>query len=108
MKISDVLTGADTWCQGHSAVDRDGVLCNFQAPEACRRCLHGAVYKVAYSDSNGLLSKVNLRIYELVDGLRTTCLRLYGELDYINWQEEPGRTWEEVEALIRESEVVDD
>lgn len=86
MKILDVLN-RENWIQGVSAQTADGLPLSPDSVNACKYCLFGAIIRV-YGDgamfiSNRLSDKLGKWVPE--------------------WNDDPSRTWEDVEKVVLES-----
>lgn len=82
------------WCQGDYAMTNDGEMCAVQTPE-CRVCAHGAVLSLSLSGVVlGRLRALNL----LSKAAEQVSNGMYRSA--INYNDEKGRTEEEVLALF--------
>lgn len=98
MKVSEHLDSAEKWCQGACAVDKNGdIVSNMRGPEACAWCLYGSLC-VCYPDIKVRSTRATLMEEALIRLHKTN-------VGFIYWQDEPGRTFEEVRALILEAGV---
>ena len=83
--------GASRWTQGRFARDERGEPVSALSEKAVCWCLDGGARKVA----NGALSD---RYSRLCDALTVATPR--GASDYVLWQDQPGRKFHQVKALI--------
>ena len=93
MKVRELFTDASKWTQGPSAKQSDGTPCSEYSAEACSWCLAGAINK-CYDDIP-TAHKVNIK---------ETLSQTLG-MHFIDWNEEPNRTFEEVKALVEKADV---
>ena len=88
MKILELLDRPEKWTQGAFARDGHGKDVNSWNPQAVCWCLEGAITQCAlYFD------ETNIK-------LRGACLLLYGTSKYVEWQDLPETTFEQVRALL--------
>lgn len=79
----------DTWIQGYSSRDATGQPCH--SIQGCKWCLLGAIEKISKSIKEEIYLRVKLR-------------KIIG-LNIIDFNDAPERTWEEVEAAIKEAGI---
>lgn len=78
MKLAEILSGPETWCQGAYTIDH-------------RRCLIGALAEISnHTDMRGW--------YRDTERLRTAIGGLCPII--AEWNDTPGRTWDEVAAVV--------
>jgi hypothetical protein len=92
MKISEILSSSDKWCQGHLAVDKDNKSVKPESPEAVKWCLLGACYKEPADLKANAIIKERIRA-AIGPGL-------------IDWNDDPDRTFEEVRFVVLEAELI--
>mgnify|MGYP001559165452 CR=1 FL=1 len=92
MKILELLDGPEKWTQGAFARDRRGEDVDSDRPEAVCWCLSGAITK-CHLDSLRSAAEIDNK-------LRNTCEALYGTSNYVDWQDRPDTTFEQVRALL--------
>lgn len=85
MKVIDVLSAPERWTQGANARDKDGTAVKHSSAEATCFCL-GSAIALAYPEAQW-------PIFQRI-AART------GEPSTIVWNDEPGRTFEEVRRLV--------
>jgi hypothetical protein len=91
MKISEILSSSDKWCQGYLAIDKDGAYVKPDSPQAVKWCLLGVFYKERAD------LKANAAIKERIRAAVGDKL--------MEWNDDPDRTFEEVRSIVLESEV---
>lgn len=90
MKLGEVLTGPETWCQ-HSYRQWDGPTV---ATRNYRRCLLGGLQAVhGVATSHQLPEAAWVRLSQAIFEVGESC-------DIIGWNDAPGRTWEEVAQVV--------
>ena len=92
MKIKELFSDSSKWTKGACAKTKHYTACLPTNPSAVCWCLAGALRK-CYGESGESMSKIRLRI-----------LRSLGA-DYIVWNDDPTRTFEEVKALVEELDI---
>lgn len=89
------ILNEETWTQGYYARDKDGCITGYDSSKACKFCLLGAALKTL--------------------GPGQEFRKLYGtlraaignpELDVHDWNDAPGRTFEEVRSVILQAEAM--
>lgn len=87
--------GASAWHQGSTRVDADGVYPFLSRRPAVRWCPYGAACHILYHgplvDSTHMLAELNARVQSLHGGRFVTIGR---------WNDQPDRTWAEVEEML--------
>ena len=89
MKPSELLDSKEKWCQRASSRDPNGNTINPTDDKACSWCLFGAIYKCVPSQEE------RYTIYNRLNNI------LPG--GFVYWQDQEGRTFEEVRALLLEA-----
>lgn len=90
MKAYELLDSREKWCQGYTALDKQGNVVWSASEDACAYCIVGAV----------------LRCYPR-DQQSTTFDKLSNVLQRgaSTWNDAPERTWEEVHALLKRLDI---
>lgn len=93
MKVKELYTDASKWTQRTYAADANGECVSYHMDSAVCFCLAGAIHRCYPEDNeekNTVYKKLNQRLHGLM---------------YIDWNDEPGRTFEEVKALVEELDI---
>lgn len=90
MKAYDVIDSPEKWIQGSFARTKTGGRANVQDEKAYCFCVVGAIYR-AYEEDKAIkqLSKLQPIMGNALMG----------------WNDEPGRTWEEVYQLLKDNDI---
>jgi len=88
VKIKDFLNESN-WTQGQFARDEDGNSCAAIDARAKKFCLMGAAYKCFSNETEMILDLLNREL----------------QGDAIGWNDAPGRTFEEVKAVIEKLDI---
>lgn len=100
MKLSELISGPNTWTQGAPARDRLGLPVRAKNNRAVCWCLWGGLHYICLDAS----TKERIKFIIASRQLEQSCLRLYGTSDYTMWQDLLTTTWEQVQALIADYE----
>ena len=98
MKPSQVIAEPGSWTTGTFARASDESVAGVYSKEACKFCALGACMKAFYREGNGFL--LGGREFELILG------NLIGAVAVGTWNDMPGRTHEEVVALLKQAEQI--
>lgn len=93
MKVKELLSDKSKWTQKTLARNKEGIAVSYLSPTAFSFCLVGAVEKCYSLEDKQKAYKVLSRIVE-----RT-------RFDPAYWNDSPGRTFEEVKALVEELDI---
>ena len=91
MKIKELLSSEDKWCQGSLSKTQNGKGCFSFAEEAVSWCLVGAIYK-CYHNSIACSSVMFLIKNELGDKV-------------LEWNDDPTRKFEDVRELVERLDI---
>jgi hypothetical protein len=98
MKAKDLLKDSSKWTQGALARNRDGRVCMPGSPDAESWCLIGAICRT-YRDNESLNAAI-----EAVDRVITGgCHDGIDEIE--EWNDYPGRTFEEILEVLEKADV---
>lgn len=89
MKAYELLDSPDKWCQGSSAVTKEGLLTNWCDKAAIKRCAESAIMH-CHRNWQEKLSLVRAK---------TGCYLIH------RWNDAPERIWEEVYAVLKELDI---
>lgn len=93
MKAYEVIDSPEKWTQGYYATDANGKQTTSLSNDAICWCAIGALMKAYADDKDGNYA---LAFRKLNGAIR---------YDIINWNDAPGRTWEEVHGLLKELDI---
>ena len=93
MKIRELLSGPEKWTQKALARGASGELEDLYSQSAVQWCLMGAMARCYPGSADEIRKKVRVRLFG----------RQYGLIS--RWNDAPGRTFEEVRALVAELDV---
>jgi hypothetical protein len=98
MKVKDLLRDEQRWTQGALARDYCGRECMPGSPDAEAWCLVGAIFRVYHEGSE---------INEAIDAVTRLIVgyRIDGIDEVEEWNDDPGRTFAEVKAVIEKADV---
>ncbi len=88
MKVQELLT-EDNWVKGSNARDKNNNSVHPTSDEACKWCLFGAIIR-CYIATSEILERIGDKIEENSVTI---------------WNDDPQRTFEDVEALIKELDI---
>jgi hypothetical protein len=100
MKAKDILTDQSCWTQGAMARNRRGDLTGAEYVSAVSWCLMGALIR-AYGRVKGLDRAMDVR--RAIRGICKSFYATYGSIE--SWNDEPGRTFDEVRQVIEKADV---
>lgn len=89
MKVKDLLSSSDKWCQGFEAKTIDGHPVSPHVDEAARWCIVGAISK-CYGDDTPEYYAAREKFAEVIHDVQPISV----------WNDEPGRTFTEVRKKV--------
>ncbi len=94
--VEALLSKPSKWIQGSYALNADGERCHYLDPATCY-CVGGAIKKAYPGDGDKQLKVVEA--LTIVIGIHNSFPSLYG------WNDEEGRTYEEVITAVRKAGI---
>lgn len=98
MKMRELLTDNSRWCQNSYARDVEGISVPTLSGEAYSFCLVGALVRCYEGDGEADLIEERLLAVMNQMGVDT-------ELGLTEWNDAPGRTFEEVKTVLEQADV---
>lgn len=77
-RLRELLSDPNRWCQGSSALNKDGKSCWGASSEACKWCLMGGLSKVSVM-SNGLTTEARVVACQALEGIVSTGLAKFND-----------------------------
>lgn len=96
MKIHEFLDSPDKWTQGETARDADGRFCMSSSSKAVSWCILGAYNRLHPNGTSQSDWEYTKRWMDFRESLGCSVP---------NWNDMPGRTWEEVHAKLKEFDL---